>query len=377
MQYMRVCAYINKDAIRHNFNEIKKSLPKGVKVMPVIKADGYGHGASVFAQELCNDADYFAVAIIEEALALRKDGIKTPILLLGYTFPQYFQTAIEQDITINVFTLDDARKISEIAQKIGKTAKIHIAVDTGMSRVGFFPTEENADVVKEIACLESLFLEGMFTHFSTADEENKEFTKLQAERFLSFKQMLSRRGVNIEICHCANSAAIMQHKQCCFDMVRPGIILYGLNPSDEVPKDILNLKPVMELRSHIAFVKTIKKGDTVSYGRTFTADKEMKIATIPVGYADGYPRLMSNNGRVIINGEYAPIVGRICMDQFMVDVSDIENVSVGDEVTLMGKQGELFISADEIAQYAQTINYEIVCGIGKRVPRVTVPQGSD
>lgn len=372
MQYMRACAYINKDAIRHNFNEIMKSLPKGVKVMPVIKADGYGHGASVFAQELCSYADYFAVAIIEEALALRKDGIKTPILLLGYTFPQLFETAIENDITVTVHTIEDANTLSAVAKKLGKTAKIHIAVDTGMSRVGFFPTEENADIVKQISSLDALFLEGMFTHYSTADEEDRNFTNLQTERFIEFKKMLSDRGVNIEICHSANSAAIIQHKQFCFDMVRPGIILYGLEPSEEVKKDSLKLKPVMEFESHIAFLKTIKKGDTVSYGRTFTAEKEMKIATIPVGYADGYPRLLSNKGRVIIGGSYAPVVGRICMDQFMVDVTHIDNVSVGDKVTLMGRQGELFISADEIARHAQTINYEIVCGIGKRVPRVEV-----
>ena len=375
MQCMRVCAYISKDAIRHNFNEIKKSLPEGVKVMPVIKADGYGHGASFFAKELCNDADYFAVAVIEEALALRKEGIVTPVMLLGYTFPQYFEVAVENDITLTIFTLNDARMLAETARRLGKTAKIHIAVETGMSRIGFFPTEENADVVKEISQLDGVFLEGMFTHFSTADEENKEFTKLQYQRFTEFKSMLEKRGVKIEICHCANSGAIMQHKEYCFDMVRPGIILYGLNPSDQVPEGVLNLKSVMELVAHVAYVKTIKKGDTVSYGRTFTADRDMKIATIPVGYADGYPRLLSNRGRVIIGKKYAPVVGRVCMDQFMVDVTEIEGVSTGDKVILIGKEGDLCITADEIARNAQTINYEIVCGIGKRVPRVL--QGSD
>lgn len=377
MQYMRICACINKDAIRHNFEEIKRSLPGSVKVMPVIKADGYGHGALNMAAELVTEADYFAVAIIDEALALRKNGIKTPILLLGYTSRQYFEAAVENDITLTVLSLEDAKVLSRTAQRLGKTAKIHIAIDTGMSRIGFFPTEESADTVKEIAALDNVLLEGVFTHFSTSDEADKEFTHLQAKRFAQFQIMLTERNVDIAIYHCSNSAAIMQHTDCAFNMVRPGIILYGLNPSDEVPEDVLDLQPVMELESHVAFVKTIKKGDSVSYGRTFTADKDMKIATIPVGYADGYPRLLSNKGRVIIGGEYVPIVGRICMDQFMVDVSDIENVSVGDKVTLIGKQGELFISADEIARHAQTINYEIVCGIGKRVPRITVSRGSD
>lgn len=372
MQNMRVCAYINKDAIRHNFREIKKSLPEDVKVMPVIKADGYGHGALDMASELQNEADYFAVAIIEEALQLRSNGIKTPIMLLGYTWPQYFETAIDNDVTLTVLCLEDAETISEIARKLGKTAKIHVAVDTGMSRIGFQPTEESADVLKKIAELDSVVLEGVFTHFATSDEADTQFTKLQSQRFADFQTMLQKRSVDVKIYHSSNSAAILQHADCRLDMVRPGIILYGLYPSDEVNRSVLDLKPVMELVSHVAFVKNISKGDSVSYGRTFIADRDMKIATVPVGYADGYPRLLSNKGRVIINGKYAPIVGRICMDQFMVDVSGIESVNVGDKVTLMGEQGAISIGADELAKLSMTINYEIVCGIGKRVPREVI-----
>jgi len=372
MQYLRVSALISKEAIRHNFENIKKLVPDGVKVMPVIKADGYGHGAVTFAEVLESSADYFAVAIIEEALELRKHGVKIPIMLLGYTDPVYFKTALENDITVTILTYEDALKMSETAKTMGKTAKIHIPVDTGMSRIGVSPDAIGADKVKEIASLDYITVEGIFTHFATSDEGNKEFTKLQAQRFSQFKTLLIERGVGIEIYHCANSGAIMQHNEFSFDMMRAGIILYGLYPSEEVDKSVLDLVPVMELHSRIAYIKTIKKGDTVSYGRTFTADKDMKIATIPVGYADGYPRLLSNKGRVIINGKYAPIVGRVCMDQFMVDVSHIENVNVGDRVILMGRDGDLFVSADEIAKLTGTINYEVVCNISKRVPREVV-----
>lgn len=372
MQYSRVTALISKAAIRHNIENIKKLVPDGVKIMPVIKADGYGHGVVLFADVLEDVSDYFAVAIIEEAIQLREHGVKIPIMLLGYTNPVSFEMAIENDITVTILTFEDAQKMSEIAKQVGKIAKIHIPVDTGMSRIGFASDENGADEVSKIASLDNVFLEGVFTHFATSDEENKEFTKLQAKRFEEFKELLLFRGVKPQIFHCANSGAIMQHSEYSFDMMRPGIILYGLYPSDEVDKSVLDLIPVMELRSHIAFVKTIKKGDTVSYGRTFIAKKDMKIATIPVGYADGYPRLLSNKGRVIINGNYAPIVGRVCMDQFMVDVSHIDGVKAGDEVILIGRQNGLSVSADEIAKLTGTINYEVTCNISKRVPREVV-----
>lgn len=372
---MRICAYIDKDAIIHNFNSIREKLPEKVKIMPVIKADGYGHGATVFAKLLCDKCDYFAVATIDEALALRKAKIQNPILILGRIFPDDIALAISEDVTVTAFTFEEAKWISETAEKTGKTAKIHIPVDTGMSRIGFIPTAEYADVVKEISLLPNIKLEGVFTHFATADEEDKFFTKKQAERFLSFKEMLEDRGVDIKIYHSANSGTILQHEEYYFDMVRPGIILYGLSPSGYLKDNSLDLKPVMELHSHVAFVKDVEKGETVSYGRTFTAENDMKIATIPVGYADGYPRLLSGKGRVIINGEYAPIVGRICMDQFMVDVTHIENVNLGDKVILMGEENGKSITADEIADFAQTINYEIVCGVSKRVPRIAL--GSD
>lgn len=372
MQYQRVCAYITKEAIMHNFNNIKKLLPENVKIMPVIKADGYGHGAVTFAELLEDKADYFAVAIIEEAIALREQGVKKPIMLLGYTAPVCFEKALQNDITVTILDFEDAVIMSQTAAKMNRTAKIHIPVDTGMSRIGFTPDEKGAEEVSKIASLKNICIEGVFTHFATSDEANKDFTKLQAERFSHFKNLLEARNIDVELYHCANSGAIMQHGKFSFDMMRAGIILYGLYPSEEVDKSVLDLIPVMELKSHVAFVKTIKKGDSVSYGRTFTADKNMKIATIPVGYADGYPRLLSNKGRVIINGSYAPIVGRICMDQFMVDVSHIEDVKKGDEAVLIGTQNGLCITADEIAHLTETINYEVTCNINKRVPREVI-----
>ncbi len=364
----RVCAYIDKDAIVHNIKEIKKSALSS-KLMAVIKADGYGHGALNMEKYLSSYVDGYAVATVEEGVELRHAGVKKPILVLGYVFSELYEEAVENDITFTVFNPDDAQAISETAFNAGKTAKIHIALDTGMGRIGFKPDEKSADEVKRISQLPNIYIEGMFTHFATADEADFSFTNLQAEQFCEFKKMLCEKGVTIEVCHAANSGAIMQHKAYAFDMVRAGIILYGLYPSEDVDKKLLPLKPVMSLISHVSYVKTIKKGDSVSYGRTFIAEHDMKIATIPVGYADGYPRLLSNKGKVIINGEYAPIVGRVCMDQFMVDVTNIENVETGTKVTLIGEDKNACVSVDDIAKLTGTINYEVVCDISKRVPR--------
>ncbi len=368
MQNKRVCALIHSDAIMHNFKEIEKQFPQSTAIMPVIKADAYGHGALTFANLLKDKADYFAVATVDEATNLRKNGITNPILVLGHTFTEEQEDAIKNDIILTVTSYEDAVSISTIAQSVKKEATVHIKVDTGMGRIGFKPDGKSAAIIKKIASLNNLTIDGVFTHFATADEADKSFTKVQKERFSDFIKELDGKYK----CHCGNSAAIMQHKSASFDMMRPGIILYGLYPSDEVDKSVLDLKPVMELVSHVSFVKNIEKGDAVSYGRTFVADKEMRIATIPVGYADGYPRLLSNRGRVIINGKYASVVGRICMDQFMVDVTDIENVQVGTKAILMGSEGDLSVTADEIASLVGTINYEVVCGISKRVPREVV-----
>ncbi len=367
--YIRACAKISKAALLNNISEVRKNVPENTLVMPVIKADAYGHNADLVSKVLEPYADYFAVAIIEEAISLRNSGVQKPIMLLGYTSPGYFDDAIKNNITVTVFTLDDAKKLSDTAVNLNMTATVHVAIDTGMSRIGFACTDKSILDIKEISKLSNIKLEGIFTHFATADEENRAFTNLQAEKFAEFINKLEKEGVNIPIKHCSNSAAIIEYPCLALNMVRMGIITYGLYPSDAVDRSKILLKPVLEFTSSVAYVKNIYKGDSVSYGRAFIAEKEMTVATIPIGYADGYPRILSNKGRVLVNGKYAPILGRICMDQFMIDVSGIEGVKAGDKVTLIGAQGENDISADEIARLSQTINYEIVCGIGKRVPR--------
>ena len=370
--YNRVYAQINKNSILENIKKIKSSLGKDVKLMPVIKADAYGHGALEVAKLLVPYAEFFAVAVIEEALQIKEEGIKTPLLILGYVNPDSYDDIVENEIRIPIFTYEAAERLSKIAKNKNKIAKIHIAIDTGMNRIGFNTKRESLKIINEISLLENISIEGIFTHFATADEKDKSFMVEQDKLFSEFVMHLESIGIYIPIKHISNSAAIIHGKNLNYNMVRSGIITYGLYPSDEVNKTNLIIEPSLELISHVVYVKTIEKGDTVSYGRTFTAEKNMKIATIPVGYADGYPRLLSNKGRVIINGKYAPIIGRICMDQFMVDVSDIDSVKESDKVTLIGRQEDCFISADEIAEFSQTINYEIICGIGKRVPRIYI-----
>ena len=369
MNNKRIYAQINIGAIRQNLLNVRAKIGEGTKLCAVIKADGYGHGAVEDFKNILDIADFFAVATIEEAMELRGICPDCHILILGYVFPEAYKDAIENDIAITVFTLSDAKKISDVAEKIGKKGKVHIALDTGMGRIGFDTSEKSLNEVFEICSLAGIMTEGIFTHFATADEIDKTFTLKQKAEFDSFCQKLFERGVKISIRHIANSAAIMDFDDFDYEMVRSGIVTYGLYPSSEVLKNQLSLTPAMSLKSHISYIKTVPKGTPISYGATYKTKCEAKIATIPVGYADGYPRHLSNCGRVLINGMSAPIAGRICMDQFMVDISGI-SANVGDEVILIGKSGEDEITADEIAEKAGTINYEIVCGISKRVPRV-------
>lgn len=369
MKNQRIYAQINIGAIRQNLLNVRAKIGKGVKLCAVIKADGYGHGAIEVFKNILDIADFFAVATIEEALELRGICPDCHILILGYVFPEAYKDAIENDIAMTVFTLDDAKKISSEAEKIGKKARVHIALDTGMGRIGFDLSEKSLLEVFEICSLGGIMAEGIFTHFATADEKDKTFTLKQKAGFDLFYENLNGKGVKIPIRHVANSAAIMDFSDFNYEMVRSGIVTYGLYPSSEVIKSNLELTPAMSLKSHISHIKTVPKGTPISYGATYKTESEATIATVPVGYADGYPRHLSNCGRVLINGKSAQIVGRICMDQFMVDISGIF-AKVGDEVILMGKSGEEEITADEIAEKAGTINYEIICGIGKRVPRV-------
>lgn len=369
VNYHRISAHIRLDNIFHNVSQIRKRVGN-LNLMMVIKADAYGHGAAKVAHTVDSLVDSYAVAVIEEAEQLRKVGITKPIVILGVLFGEFYREAIENDVTLSIFTITEAQKLSDMAISMNTKAKIYIPVDTGMSRIGVSCDDEGIEIIKSIVSLPGIVAEGLFSHYATADEEDKTFSHIQRERFDSFCQRLDEE--KIEICHktICNSAAILDMPETVYDTVRPGIISYGFFPSDEVDKSSLDLRPAMELKARISYVKKLPAGVSVSYGRTYVTPSDRIIATVPVGYADGYPRLLSGKGRVIVNGKYAPIVGRICMDQFMIDVTDIDGVEHGCEVILMGRDGDCFISAEEIARYAETINYEIICGIGKRVPRV-------
>lgn len=366
--FFRVRADIDLDAIRKNIRAIKKGLKKNVKTCAVVKANGYGHGAVKVAEKITDLVDFFAVATIEEALELRQGGIALPILVLGYVHHSRSEEAISNDIRLTVYDYEMARKISESGRLLGKNAKIHIKLDTGMSRIGFSVSKESIDTIKKIQKLSNIEIEGLFTHLFAADERSKASAMKQIMSFGEFMNDLAKAGVPIPISHCSNSAAAINLSLANFDMVRLGIAMYGLYPSKYVKS--IPLKPALSLKSHITMVKTIREGTSVSYGATWTAPKDTVVATVPVGYADGYMRILSNRGSVLIHGKKAPIIGRICMDQLMADVSKISKVKQFDEVVLIGSQKNASISAEEVAELAETINYEIVCAVSERVPRV-------
>lgn len=341
--------------------------------MAIVKADGYGHGAVEVANLLQSEGvNRFAVAIVNEGEVLRENGITSPVLVLGYTPRADIKALIENNLTQTVFSYEMAKVISDEAGKLGKTVNIHLKVDTGMGRIGFLSSPQSIEEIKMIASLPHLNMEGIFTHFSTADEEDTTYTHKQWHIFEGFLNELQEVGIELPVIHAANSAAIMCHSYTDLNVVRPGIILYGYYPSGYLKGKVLDLMPAMTLKTQVVHVKELPEGHYVGYGRTHCTHQKTKIATIPVGYADGYSRGLGNTGRVLIRGQYAPIIGNICMDQFMVDVTGIEDVSVEDEVVLFGKQGENEIPVEELASLLGTINYEIVCMIGKRVPRVYV-----
>lgn len=365
-----VWAEIDLDKIAFNMRNIKK-LVKDKDVIAVIKADAYGHGAVEIAEVLLeNGASRFAVAIITEAIELRDSGIETPIMILGYTPIEFAEDLIKYDIEQTVYDLEYAKKLSEIALKMGKKAKIHIALDTGMGRIGFMPNDNSLNEVLKIASLNGIEIVGIFTHFSTSDEKDKEYTNYQFSKIQNFIKRLSDNGVNIPIKHVSNSGAIIDLPETYLDAVRAGIILYGYYPSNEVNKERLALKPALTLKTKVGHIKKLEKGMYVSYGRTFKTERDSIIATLPIGYADGYSRLLSGKAKVVINGKIANVVGRICMDQCMVDVTDVGEVKVGDEVILLGEDGDLKFNADDMAEIIGTINYDILCMIKHRVPRV-------
>lgn len=374
-KYARVQAEINLDAVRENVRAIKGLLKKKTKFMAVIKADGYGHGAISIAHALNDYVDGFGVATIREAENLRNAGIDKMILVLSFTFFQYYDLVVKYDISQTVFSLDAAVKLNEEAVRQGKKARIHLKIDTGMGRIGFPDKEESAELIKEISKLDNLVLEGIFTHFASSDAKDKTSVNNQLRRFQNFVNLLEEKGIKIPIHHSSNSAAIIDHPEANFDMVRAGIITYGLYPSDEVQKDRLQITPALSLKSHVIFVKEVEAGEGISYGSTFLTTGRMKIATLPVGYADGFPRKLSNKGYVLIHGRKARVLGRVCMDQTMVDVTDIPNVKVGDQVTIIGRDGEEAITVEELALMTDTINYEFVCNLTKRVPRIYLEGG--
>lgn len=378
-KFERVKAVVSLDAIAHNFAEMKKNIAKGTKIVAVIKADGYGHGAEAIAR-LIEDYDYiwgFAVATPEEALQLRTFGVKKPILILGIVFEEYFTQMIAKEIRLTVCTYEMAQKLSEEAQRQGRDVHIHIDLDTGMSRIGFADRQESVEEIKKISQLPNLKIEGMFTHFARADETDRSPAIDQLNRYLNFAKLLEDAGIQIPMKHCSNSAGIIRVPEANLNAVRAGITIYGIYPSNEVERDIVKLIPAMELKSHISYIKTVEPGAAFSYGGTFTAKKEMKVATIPVGYADGYPRSLSNKGWVLIHGKKAPILGRVCMDQFMVDITKIPDAKAGDEVTLIGKDGKEFISIEKFGDLSGRFSYEFACDISKRVPRVYIKDGKE
>ncbi len=374
--YNRIFARINMDNLRFNIQSMKAKVKPDMKVLAVVKADAYGHGAVGVATRIRDLADYFGVATIDEAIELRNAGITEPILIIGYTDSEDFSKLIEYNITQTVYDVNECRKLSELAISMNTKIKVHLKVDTGMGRIGFSVSDEgvyNALILKD---MKGLYVEGIFTHYAKADEFDKTYTYSQKDKFLSFIKALESGGMSFQIKHIDNSAGTMEIDDNEFDMVRLGIVTYGLYPSDEVDQSI-EIKPVMSLISHVSHVKTVPVGTAISYGGTYVTDKERRIATVTVGYADGYPRAQSNIGRVIIRGEYAPIVGRVCMDQMMIDVTDIPGVSVKDEVILIGGTDDKYISVEEVAIPANSFNYELICHIGRRVPHVYNERGLD
>lgn len=369
---------VDLDAIRDNMCHMKENISEQTKMIGVIKTDGYGHGSIPIAHCL-EELDFmygFAVATAEEAHALRRAGVRKPILVLGYTFPYSYEMLVREEIRPAVFRYDMIEELAAAAGSIGHPIKVHIKVDTGMSRIGITPDEEGLRFIEEVMNRREIEIEGIFTHFAKADIADKTDVRKQLELFRNFLDLIEERlQLEIPIKHCSNSAGILELPEANMDVVRAGITLYGLYPSEEVSRNAVELRPALSFYSHIVYIKTIHKGQSVSYGGTFTASEDMRVATIPVGYGDGYPRSLSGKGYVLIRGKRAPILGRVCMDQFMVDVSHIPDVVENDLVTLIGYDGEEHISAELLGELSGRFNYELVCDLGKRIPRVYFREG--
>ncbi|MBC2579562.1 alanine racemase [Clostridium sp. DJ247] len=367
-----VWAEIDLDKIAYNMKQIKlKATSK--EIIAVVKADAYGHGAIDIAPVLLeNGATRLAIATLNEGIELRNSGIKCPIMLLGLTPESLSKDLINYDLQPTVSSYEYACSLSKLAQEANKTIKVHIAIDTGMGRIGFLFNEESIKDIIKISKLPYIELEGLFSHFATADEQDKEYSNIQLDTYNLFYNKLKEEKVSINMRNIANSAAIMELENAHYDGVRPGIILYGYYPSKYVDKNQLNIKPVMTLKANVIYVKTVEKDSYIGYGRKFKTERKSIVATLPLGYADGYSRIMSGKAKVIINGKFAPVIGNICMDQCMVDVTDVGEVKIGDEVILLGSKGNVKFNADHIADILGTISYEVLCMISKRVPRVYI-----
>lgn len=374
IEYTRTYAAIDLGAIAHNLTEIKKKLQPGVLSLAIVKADAYGHGAVGVAREIQDRVDYFGIAELGEAVELREAGVTKPILILSYTSPRQYETLITNELTQTIFNYADAVAISEAAVRLKMIARVHIAIDTGMSRIGFFCNDEAVETVKRINDLPNVYIEGLFSHYACADQVDQTVTDRQTAVFKEFISKLESRGIHIPLCHLCNSAGTLVRDEQ-FTMVRMGIILYGLYPDPCCCDGSLDLRPAMRIVSHVIHVKEVPAGSGVSYGHTYHTTKPTRIATVCIGYADGYSRALSNKGRVLIHGRFAPIIGRVCMDQLMVDVTDLADVKVGDEVTVLGPDGDEVITAEELADLTGTINYEVVCQFQKRVAIVHFKDG--
>ena len=377
MKFDRIYAEIDLGHIEENMEAMQANLRPGTKMFGVVKTDAYGHGAVPVAKTIDRFVCGYAVATVEEGMQLRKHGITKEILILGPIASCRYKECIDHEISLAVFEYEKAKEISDAAVQEGRTVTVHIAVDTGMSRIGLRPDAESVELVGRIAALPGIRIGGAFTHFARADETDKTGTNRQYELFKNFCDAVKAAGIALPVRHCANSAAIVELRDLHMDAVRAGITIYGMYPSDEVRKDIIPLKPAMELKSFITYIKEIGPGTEVSYGGTFKADKTMRIATISAGYGDGYPRNLSGKGDVLIHGKRAKILGRVCMDQFMVDLEGIPEAKEGDLVTLIGRDGDQEITMEEIADVSGGFHYEIPCLIGKRVPRRYMKDGKE
>lgn len=370
-----VWAEIDLDSLKYNIRNIKK-IVGNKEVIAVVKADAYGHGAiDIVPTLLENGASKLAVAMISEAIELRRNNINAPILILGYTPLTCGEELIEYNIEQTVFDYKYAKELSDIAMGMGKKAKIHIAIDTGMGRIGFMPNEESVKDIINISKLEGIEIVGLFTHFATADEEDKSYSYEQYEKIIRISNLLKEKGLDIPFKHVSNSGAIIDLPETYLDGVRAGIILYGYYPSNEVNKEKLKLKPALTLKARISHIKELDKDMYISYGRTFKTNRKSIIATLPIGYADGYIRNLSDKVKVLVKGKFANVVGRICMDQCMIDITDIPGVQVGDEVILLGEDNGIKYNADDLAEELNTINYEILCLLKERIPRVYIKDG--